>query len=108
MLRGMTASQFAEWRAYADLEPFDETRADLRTADVVRTLININRKKGTPPISLDKCLLRFEPVRKRKDLAPKTVEQARAQVRRTLDIMMLIFNAPEKPKRVKRLGVDKL
>jgi hypothetical protein len=100
MLRGMTVRQFGEWRAYADLEPFDETRADLRTADVVRTLLNVNRKSGTPPISLEKCLLKFAAP---KAAAPKTAEQARAQVRKTMDMLMRIYNTPEKPKRVKRL-----
>ena len=41
MLRGMTVRQFCEWRAYADAEPFDETRGDLRAAQIVATLINL-------------------------------------------------------------------
>jgi hypothetical protein len=98
----MTSRQFQSWRAYADLEPFDETRADIRTADIVRTLLNINRKKGTPPIALDKCVLRFE---SEAAAVPKTAEQARKQVRQTMDILMRIYNTPEPeaPKRARRL-----
>jgi hypothetical protein len=99
----MTSRQFQAWRAYADLEPFDEVRADMRTADIVRTLLNVNRKKGTPPISLDKCVLRFGA--RPAEPAPRTAEQARSQVRQTMDILMRIYNTPEPeaPKRARRL-----
>lgn len=49
MLAGMTVQQFAEWRAYADLEPFDETRGDLRAASIVATLINLHRRRKVKP-----------------------------------------------------------
>jgi len=95
MLRGMTVRQFQEWRAYADLEPFDETRADLRSADVVRTLINLfGRKKGARAVPLKDCVLQFgaDGAAGRK----ATPEQARAQVMRTMQILMAIHNAPHK------------
>lgn len=95
MLRGMTVRQFQEWRTYADLEPFDETRADLRSADVVRTLLNLfGRGKGKAPFPLKDCLLRFG-----EDGGPDkkaTPQQARAQVMRTMQILMAIHNAPQK------------
>jgi hypothetical protein len=89
MLRGLTAREFAEWRAYADLEPFDETRADLRAASIVSAYLNTHRRKGQPPYKLEHCLLRFG-----SEAAPKarTPQQARAEVRRTMDMLMLIFN----------------
>ncbi len=34
---------FNEWRAYADLEPFDETRQDIRTAQLAKWLAEIYR-----------------------------------------------------------------
>ncbi len=59
MLREMTLAQFYEWRAYDDLEPFDETRADLRAASIVAAILNVNRRKGSRPVSLQDCMLRF-------------------------------------------------
>jgi hypothetical protein len=91
MLRGMSARQFNEWRAYADLEPFDEVRADYRAAQVVQVLLNTYRKKGKAPVRLEECLLHFgEP-----ENQPRSPEQARAEIRKTMDLLMLIFNSPE-------------
>lgn len=64
MLRGMTARQFMEWRAYADLEPFDEERADLRTASIVQAVLNgsvLVASHGKKPgrVKLKDCVLRF-------------------------------------------------
>lgn len=41
MLRSITAKQFAEWEAYARLEPFDEMRNDLRMAQIVAMVFNM-------------------------------------------------------------------
>lgn len=49
MLREMTWSQFLEWRAFDDLEPFGEERSDFRTAQVVQTLWNIHRDPKRNP-----------------------------------------------------------
>jgi hypothetical protein len=61
MLRSITWVQFKEWIIYSELEPFDELRADYRTAQIVQTFINMNRdtKKYPNPISIDECLLPF-------------------------------------------------
>jgi hypothetical protein len=90
MLRGMTVRQFQEWRAYADLEPFDEARADLRSADIVRTLLNLfGRKKGERQFRPKDCVLQFG------GDAP-TPQDARAQVLRTMQMLMAIHNTPPK------------
>lgn len=47
MLQGMTVHEFRRWRAYYDLEPFGEERADFRAASIVQTLVAIHRKRGT-------------------------------------------------------------
>lgn len=60
MLRKLTAKQFMEWEIYAELEPFDETRADYRTAHIVQMLYNINRGRNDKAATIDECLLRFE------------------------------------------------
>jgi hypothetical protein len=58
MLRSLTARQFVEWIEFGNLEPFSEERADLRTASIVATLANVNRKKGARRVTLkDACLL---------------------------------------------------
>lgn len=49
MLRDMTGPQLLEWRAYADLEPFDEERADLRAAQICAVLAEVNRDKKKRP-----------------------------------------------------------
>lgn len=61
MLRGMTAEQFWEWRTYADLEPFDEQRGDLRAAQIVWMLAEINRdaRKRSQPYQLKDFVLIF-------------------------------------------------
>jgi len=98
MLAGISMRQFQEWRAYADLEPFDETRADLRSADIVATLLNLfARGKGKPPFRLMDCVLRFGD--ESKVQKPRTPEQARLQVKRTMDILMAIHNVPRKDTR---------
>jgi hypothetical protein len=46
---------------YAALEPFDETRADYRAAQIVAAVVNMNRdtKKHPKPIPVEDFLLRF-------------------------------------------------
>lgn len=103
MLRGMSARQFAEWRAYDDLEPFDEERADIRAGSIVQAIYNVKRRKGQAPIKLMDCVVTFGSGGTKE--SPKSAEQARAQVERAMDLLMLIFNSePEKaPKpRVRR------
>ena len=93
MLRSMSARQFFEWRAYQDLEPFDEVRADYRTASVVQAILNtLGRKKGQPAHLLKDCLLQWGA-----PAGPKSTEQALADVRRTMDVLMMIFGGEPEP-----------
>lgn len=55
----MSQKQFREWRVFADLEPFDETRQDIRIAHIVVTLLNLWRGKGKPAIGIEDVLLPF-------------------------------------------------
>jgi hypothetical protein len=61
MLRGMTHTQFLEWHAFSELEPFDAERDDLRIASIVQVLMNINRdrKRKTVPFTIDEAVLKF-------------------------------------------------
>ena len=38
--------QYAEWRAYYEVEPWGEERADLRSAIIACTIANVHRGKG--------------------------------------------------------------
>lgn len=57
----MTGAQFLEWQYYASLEPFDETRADVRAAQIVQALWNIARdtKAHPTPFALKQFLIEF-------------------------------------------------
>jgi hypothetical protein len=44
MLRSLTAKQFAEWQAYARLEPFTERLEDWRTAYLAKTMFDLNQR----------------------------------------------------------------
>jgi len=44
LLRSLTAKQFAEWQAYARLEPFAESRADWRAALLAKTMFDLNQR----------------------------------------------------------------
>ena len=48
MMNEMSGEQFMAWVAYAELEPFGEERADLRSGIVASVIANVNRdpKKG--------------------------------------------------------------
>jgi hypothetical protein len=90
----MSMRDLTEWRAYHDLEPFDEERMDFRFGSIVQAFLNTHgRRKGQPTYQLKDCVLRFGSAAAK----PKTVEQARAEVVKTMDLLMLIFNSePEK------------
>lgn len=62
MLRSITATQLAEWRAYAMLEPFDEERADIRAAQITWAIVNVNRdtRRHPRPLPLSDFVLRFD------------------------------------------------
>jgi len=99
MLRQISIRQLNEWRAYADLEPFDEERADLRAASIVQALVNPHRRKGSPPVALKDCVLRFGD--EEATTPVQTREQAQAQVRQTMDVLMAIYNKPQPKKRAR-------
>ena len=103
MLGEISIRQFQEWRAYADLEPFDEVRADLRTAHVVQTLLNLElvRNRKTAKLKLADCTLRFGVDAKAEEQA-QSPEAARRQIHRTMQMLEAIYNEPPKPEKKKR------
>lgn len=60
MLNGISSRELSEWMAYDRIEPFGETRADLRIATIVRAVISPWVKKGHKPPTLKECMLDFE------------------------------------------------
>ncbi len=62
MLRSISALQFNEWIAYAELEPFGEERADLRMAILASLIANTNRdpKKKSTPYEVNDFMPQFE------------------------------------------------
>ncbi len=59
MLRSLTASQFQEWLAFAELEPFGELRNDYRAATICQMVHNTQvKKEHQKPVSA--FLLQFE------------------------------------------------
>lgn len=45
----MSSREFSEWMAFAELEPFGEERADLRSAIVAAVFANANRDRKKRP-----------------------------------------------------------
>ena len=90
---------------FADLEPFDETRQDLRIAHVVATLMNIWRGKGKQAIGVDDVILPFG------DRPPKgKKKQSWQEQKRIGHMMMKMFNSQidQQERRRKKLERVKL
>lgn len=71
ILRGLTAEQFRRWEMYAELDPFDEVRADYRAASIVQMLYNLNRSKQSQPGKLQDFLLKFGDIDDKPKQTPK-------------------------------------
>jgi len=57
----MSSHEFAEWMAYARIEPFGEYRADLRAALITSTMANAWRGSKSKAYKIKDFLLNFEP-----------------------------------------------
>jgi len=51
MLAGMSSHMLEEWRAFAQLEPFGDERADFRIGQLTAIVANAMLTKGTKPFS---------------------------------------------------------
>lgn len=60
MLEEISIHQLHEWRAYAEIEPFDEVRDDYRTASIVSAIYHTNRGKGAPTRPIKDFVLKFD------------------------------------------------
>lgn len=59
MLAEMPGAMFVEWMAYAELEPFGETRADLRSGIIASVMANAHRAKEAKPFKPQDFMPRF-------------------------------------------------
>ena len=59
----MSSREFAEWAAFAGLDPFGPARADLRMANIMALTAEINRnpKKRSRPFSPAEFMFEFDP-----------------------------------------------
>ncbi len=62
-LAHISSREIAEWRAFAQVEPFGETRADWRSAFEMSLLANVNRnpEKRSEPFTAADFLIQFAP-----------------------------------------------
>jgi hypothetical protein len=55
----MSSSEFTEWQAYYDIEPFGEERADLRAGTIASPLVNLWQGKGAKRSKPSDWLMEF-------------------------------------------------
>ncbi len=97
MLRQMTWLDYLGWLAYMELEPFDETRADLRSASIVATIANVNRGKGQRAYSAKEFLLNYDTEVETQDgEAPKKQGQSYQEQKQIAMMWAAIYAEPEK------------
>lgn len=52
-------AEYMEWRAYYQIEPWDETRADWRAGMIASVIANVNRGKDQRAYKPDEFMPRF-------------------------------------------------
>lgn len=84
----LTAKKFLEWEAYSILEPFDDTRADYRSASIATVIANVNRGTNQRAYKLDDFLLKFGVQEVALAGQPKSVSQTPEQQEAMMRILM--------------------
>lgn len=91
MLDAMSWAQLAEWQAYASIDPFGESRADLRSAQICAILANVNRdpKRRSQPYKVEDFMFFFDKPRRAPvgPRAPLTDPEQWAQVKRMAKVL---------------------
>ena len=100
MLRSITYTQFIEWLVFAELEPFDETRADMRAAQIAAAVYNVHRKKGKAPLEARELVISFG------DSPQASRKQTWQQMKMIGQAYASMYNMEEKRKRPTR-GVQR-
>jgi len=88
MARTIPARLLQEWEAYSAIEPFDEVRADYRSAQIAAMLYNINRDARKDPNGkpIHEFLLQF-------DREEPTAEEKAKTLNNKMRVMELIMRA---------------
>ena len=61
LLARISSRELTEWALYAEMEPFGETRADLRAGIVASTMANLYQKKGSKALAPADFMPKFGP-----------------------------------------------
>ena len=63
MLARIPSRLLTEWMAFEAIDPFEDRRGDLRSAQIVTALANINRDPKTrkEPYRIEEFVMRFDP-----------------------------------------------
>ena len=61
LLARISSRELTEWALYAEMEPFGETRADLRAGIVASTMANLYRQKGSKALTPADFMPKFGP-----------------------------------------------
>jgi len=71
MLRRMSSSEFCEWQAYYNIDPFGSEREDLRAGAMTSPLINMWLKSGSKKTKASDWIMKFG---ERAEQAPDTIK----------------------------------
>ena len=77
LLDSISSHELTEWMAYAQLEPFGEERADIRSATNTMVLANANRdpKKKRTPYTIEDFMLFRDDAEKPEQTQAETAEK---------------------------------
>ena len=71
LLARISSRELTEWALYAEMEPFGETRADLRAGIVASTMANLYQKKGSKALAPADFMPKFGPKEAKEPKEPK-------------------------------------
>jgi len=60
LLESMSSEELSMWMAYEVIEPFGETRADIRAGIIASTIANVNRGKSQTAFSPEDFMVKFD------------------------------------------------
>lgn len=58
LYREIDSAELSEWQAYYNIEPWGESKADIRTGIIASTIANVNRGKNTKAFTYDNFVLK--------------------------------------------------
>ncbi len=99
MLRGMSFQQLQEWEAFAELEPFDDSRADVRASAIIAALYELRRdpeKRAEPFIAADFALLFGDDPRRDAEKEAPPAPPVRSWQEMRFMAEMIVASAPRK------------